>query len=282
MHRRFRFLAVTILFLLTGSAGSVLAQAGSSPDFSELPLTYEESTDPQQQQYNLYDFIWRSFSALNWPNVPLKIEGSKIVSGERGNPDASRSLSVMSGSNVLPQTVWETYKEPFEVFPPKGEKPQEWNSVRPVPPKLAIKLEGARTMLAFPIELTGYATDENQPYFFFRTSPARCTTRTKASCGMRLRSTGHSFSTSGTFATTTPPSRSPRSITTSSAGATTRPSSVRPSATRMRSPAISTNCPNTPRSVWSTSRRHGACLIRKSTTWIGICTATWSWASTAD
>ena len=166
MHRRFRFLAVTILFLLTGSAGLVLAQAGSSPDFSELPLTYEEAADPQQQQYNLYDFIWRSFIALNWPNVPLKIEGSKIVSGERGKPDASRSLSVMSGSDILPQTVWETYKEPFEVFPLKGEKPQKWNSVRPVPPKLAIKTEGARTMLAFPVELTGYATDKNQPYFF--------------------------------------------------------------------------------------------------------------------
>jgi len=166
MHQRCRIPAVTVLFLSIGYASSVFAQVGSSPDFSQLPLTYEESTDPQQQQYNLYDFIWRSFIALNWPNVPLKIKGSKIVAGERGKPDSSRSLSVMSGSEDLPQAVWETYKEPFEVFPPKGEKPQKWNSVRPVPPKLAEKLQGARTMLAFPIELTGYATDANQPYFF--------------------------------------------------------------------------------------------------------------------
>ena len=164
MHRRFRFLVASILALSTGLGSS--AQAGTHSELSELPPAYEESADPQQQQYNLYDFIWRSFIALNWPNVPLEIEGSKIVSGVRGEPDASRPLSVMSGSGVLPQTVWETYKEPFEIFLPKGEKPQEWNSVRPVPPDLALGLEGARAMLAFPIELTGYATDANQPYFF--------------------------------------------------------------------------------------------------------------------
>ena len=143
--------------------------AGATTDYSQLPLQYEVSSDPEQQQYHLYDFIWRSFIALNWPNVPITIEegrdGPRIVSGMRGMPDASTPLAVMSGSGNLPQAVWETYKEPFEVFPPRdrwGES-GDWNSVRPLPPKTS---PNARQLLGFPMELTGYATDTLQPYFF--------------------------------------------------------------------------------------------------------------------
>lgn len=166
MQQRCRILIMMALAPLSISVGPASAQADSQTPFFELPLAYEESNDPQQQQYNFYNFIWRSFIALNWPNVPLEIEGSKIASGERGKPDASQPLSVMSGAGTLPQTVWETYKEPFEVFPPKGGRPQPWNSVRSVPPNLAKELPDARALLAFPIELTGYATAANQPYFF--------------------------------------------------------------------------------------------------------------------
>lgn len=166
MNPRFRFSGILSVVLSASVATLASAQDETTVDFSTLPLEYEESTDPEQQQFNFYDFIWRSFIALNWPNVPIEIEGSKIVSGERGKPDASRPLSVLSGSGVLPQTVWETYKEPFEVFPPKGARPQPWNSVRPVPPELSKSLADSRTLLAFPIGLTGYATDVNQPYFF--------------------------------------------------------------------------------------------------------------------
>ena len=166
MNRRVRLLAVGISVITTVWVGLVSAQAEVGTALSALPVRYAESTDPQQQQYNLYDFIWRSFIALNWPNVPLKIEGSRVVSGERGKPDTSRPLSVMSGADTLPQTVWETYKAPFEVFPPQGNEPEAWNSVRPAPPELEERVEGARTLLAYPIELTGYATDANQPYFY--------------------------------------------------------------------------------------------------------------------
>jgi hypothetical protein len=166
MNRRIRFLGVAICVVTTVCVGSAVARDDAGTVFSALPVRYEASTDPQVQQDYLYDFIWRSFIALNWPNVPLEIEGSRIVSGERGKPDASRPLSVMSGLDALPQTVWETYKAPFEVFPLQGNEPKAWNSVRPAPPGLAVKLDGARTLLAYPIEPTGYATDANQPYFY--------------------------------------------------------------------------------------------------------------------
>jgi hypothetical protein len=166
MNRRIRFLAVAIGVVTTVCVGSAADRDEAGTVFSALPVRYEASTDPQEQQYYLYDFMWRSFIALNWPNVPLEIEGWRIVSGERGKPDASRPLSVMSGLDTLPQTVWETYKAPFEVFPAQGNEPKAWNSVRPAPPALAGQLDDARALLACPIEPTGYATEANQPYFY--------------------------------------------------------------------------------------------------------------------
>jgi hypothetical protein len=155
--------------LLLLPSGLLYGQTGAKQDYSQLPLEFEESSDPVRQQTNFYDFIWRSFIALNWPNVPITIEetreGPRIVSGVRGTPDASRPLAVMSGSGKLPQAVWETYKEPFEVFPPpeRWGTSGEWNSVRPPPPGVPAD---ARRLLGFPIELTGYATDTLQPYFY--------------------------------------------------------------------------------------------------------------------
>ncbi len=166
-----------ILCLLLGTTANAKA---SSEDFSVLPKVYQTSSNPNEQQQLLYDFIWRSFIALNWPNVPLSIEvtpaGPLIVSGSRGTPDPSMRLSVMSGSGILPQTVWETYKEPFEVFPPPDLWDQwgEWNSVRPPPPDKKPASGESRTLLGYPMGLTGYATDTMQPYFFpFFTGPLR-------------------------------------------------------------------------------------------------------------
>lgn len=96
-----------------------------------LPLAFEKSSDPVVQQYNYYDFMWRSFIALNWPNVPIQIEhtpeGSVITSGYRGQPDKTRTPADLTAPRNKPLTVWETYKEPSEVFPtPDTNGPQVW------------------------------------------------------------------------------------------------------------------------------------------------------------
>ncbi len=81
-----------------------------------LPLAFEKSSDPVVQQYNYYDFMWRSFIALNWPNVPIQVEhtpeGSVITSGYRGQPDKTRTPADLTAPRNKPLTVWETYKEP--------------------------------------------------------------------------------------------------------------------------------------------------------------------------
>ena len=134
--------------------------------YAAMPLKFATSPDPEQQQYLLYDFIWRSFIALNWPNDPLKVQGDTITSGVRGKPDTSIQIlsTHMSGAGELPLTVWETYKEPWEVFPApdKWQASDEWNSVRPLPPHAS---KSVRRKLGF-TGLTGYAVDVNQPDFF--------------------------------------------------------------------------------------------------------------------
>lgn len=152
------------------------------PCASRLPLCFGQSDEPSVQQDDFYDFMWRSFIALNWPNVPIEEsrDGERIVSGHRGEPDESRSLEALSNGSLA---VWEAYKESYEVFPaPQNwDSWDQWNVPRPLPPGATARRDdpgecggyesSSRRLLRYP-DLTGYATDFNQPYFFpFSTGP---------------------------------------------------------------------------------------------------------------
>jgi hypothetical protein len=162
--------------VFVGFASGLLADdtpVGDGP--WKLPKTWKNAVDPQDQQVAYYDFIWRSFIALNWPNVELKPDASepwKIGAGMRGKPDPAAT------PQDLPTrlTVWETYKEPGEVFPNPNvwDMPQfsEWNTVRPSPSE-SQKYVGvpARRILDFET-ITEYTSGTTQPYFFpYRTGP---------------------------------------------------------------------------------------------------------------
>ncbi len=170
-----QFLIVALTLTSLGLPAS--ARGADLPDPWLLPLEFEVSKDPATQQKNFYDFMWRSFIAVNWPNVPIVIEqtpeGPVIVSGFRGEPDSSKTIHDMAGPGRLPLAVWETYKEPFEVFPKPARWADfaQWNIPRTRPGGLAGGDE-ARRLLRYPVGLAEYATDFNQPYFFpFATGP---------------------------------------------------------------------------------------------------------------
>lgn len=133
-----------------------------------LQPTWQKSNDAQTQQDFYYDFMWRSFIALNWPNVPIVVEDGKIVEGFRGQPIAEKDLILQQrGSGPLQYiSVWETYREPAqEVFLPASEWANypEWNTPRPVPPEAG----SARPVLGYNNgAFVEYATDVNQPDFF--------------------------------------------------------------------------------------------------------------------
>lgn len=134
-----------------------------------MPPAFQASDNPALQQYLYYQFMWRSFIAVNWPNVTLEIgeqDGKPaILSGRRGEPDASRSILASAGTDPLPFSVWETYREPFEIFLPPEQWADypDWNTPRPQPKNAAA---GSRELLRYPTGMTGYATDTNQPYFY--------------------------------------------------------------------------------------------------------------------
>ncbi len=165
---------VMTLVLLIGLSIPAHAQTADKLDRSMLPLEYEESPFPDVQQYNIYEFMWRSFVALNWPNVPItttKIDGHWVIdSGHRGKPDSSKKIYYTLPDGVtLPLRVWETYKEPYEIFLEPSQWYSDypkWNTPRPPPPGGATVDTGARRLLRYPVGLTEYTTDVNQPYFF--------------------------------------------------------------------------------------------------------------------
>ena len=134
----------------------------------QLPTTWEKSNNAQKQQWAYYDFIWKSFVAVNWPNVPIQISGDKIIKGYRGEPIADKEVIYQqSGNGDLPFiSVWETYKQPGEVFPKDSLKSPypDWNTPPPFPS--TVPGEFNRSFGGFFGNFVEYATDLNQPDFF--------------------------------------------------------------------------------------------------------------------
>ena len=75
-----------------------------------LPFEPALEADPAAQQREYYDFMWRTFIALNWP----------AEAGRRGKPDCAGDVFA---EHLETPRVWETYPGPLEVFL----KPEEWD-----------------------------------------------------------------------------------------------------------------------------------------------------------
>jgi hypothetical protein len=73
-------------------------------DFSDNPSTI------QAVQHDFDVFSWQSFVALNWPT----------------NPDGTVNPNKMIGADGDNPTVWDVYKESYEVFLPDGQQPLPW------------------------------------------------------------------------------------------------------------------------------------------------------------
>jgi len=167
-----RFLGWPVFFLAVLLFGASCADSSSKlpDDAFLLKLTWQKSDDAATQQAFYYDFVWESFIALNWPNVPIEVEEGKIVKGFRGEPIAKRDLILeQRGAGPLKYiSVWETYREPaFEVFlsPNTFADYPKWNTPRP--PVAGLENVRVRPLLGYNNgDFVEYATDLNQPDFF--------------------------------------------------------------------------------------------------------------------
>ena len=179
--QRFAYLTLTFLITIslflaspavanTGEISTTLPcipnQAGETPGQPWcLPriLKIKQSFSPQRVQYEYYDFIWKSFIALNWPNIPIKIEDGKIIQGFRGQPDPASDILDQQGGGLLKKSVWETYREPgTEIFL----SPEDWNDYPNWNTPSPNRAELPRRTLKNIDGLVEYAADINQPYFF--------------------------------------------------------------------------------------------------------------------
>ncbi|ASU34568.1 hypothetical protein [Mucilaginibacter xinganensis] len=93
-------------------------------------------------------FSWQSFIALNWPL------NKQNVIGQQGDNN----------------TVWETWKENYQVFLPDGSKPDPWDAAKQGKEKLLVQVGKTPTVLTDVTQpfLTGPLIDQNGQYTRFQ------------------------------------------------------------------------------------------------------------------
>ncbi|MBC8031688.1 MAG: hypothetical protein H7Z16_16515 [Pyrinomonadaceae bacterium] len=99
-----------------------------------LPGTF--STPLEIRPYFDY-FSWESFIALNWP----------AATGARGVPNQPNNSSVFLNAAAGTPVVWGTYKDSFDLFGQKDQRPSPWESnTSPISP-CANGQPGAKTLI---------------------------------------------------------------------------------------------------------------------------------------
>lgn len=86
-----------------------------------IPLTIMVPTDVQtpEQARPFFDyFSWESFIALNWP----------AATTTRGTPDQPNNPNVFLNAASGAPVVWGTYKDSFDLFGQKDQRPSPWDS----------------------------------------------------------------------------------------------------------------------------------------------------------
>lgn len=131
------FIAVAIVV----PSGSARAQPPQWPCIFNQPVVNatvpNDAAISDQPTFNC--FAWQEFIGLNWP----------AAAGQRGVPDPNATPADFGTPNATWQTVWETYKDPAEIFLAGGKQPQPWNSAPP-PPNCVTTTAGAQAMLVKP------------------------------------------------------------------------------------------------------------------------------------
>lgn len=107
------------------------------------------------RQAQVYNFMWRSFVALNWPQAP---------GGDRAEPATARDLAPWDDAfESQGPVVWESFRRPDEVFVAPRDWPILWNDAGE-PQCPLVDVPRSRLVSAF---MTSYSDDSNglnQPF----------------------------------------------------------------------------------------------------------------------
>jgi hypothetical protein len=96
-----------------------------------------DATTSLQIRPNFDDFSWRSFIALNWPVDPSR----------RGVPRSPGDPSVFLNAGPTYPSVWNSYREAAELYPPSGEDPLPFDTASRPPVCSQTGLPGAKVLV---------------------------------------------------------------------------------------------------------------------------------------
>ncbi|MFZ6047035.1 cytochrome C [Pseudomonas sp. CR3202] len=117
----------------SGTVAGVLALpvvAATPPLSPQIPfdVTVVPPVSLQSLQHDFDVLSWQTFVAVNWPALA---NGQADTGAQIGKPDAA--------------TVWESWKESYQIFLPNGQKPAGWNQPSP-PPAACQGLKSGRVL----------------------------------------------------------------------------------------------------------------------------------------
>lgn len=92
--------------------------SGNIPFAVPLPTPGSTPAPPLTFRPNFDYFSWQSFIALNWP----------AASGSRGVPDQPDNPNVFIKAAPGTPVVWGTYKDSFDLFGQKDQRPNAWDA----------------------------------------------------------------------------------------------------------------------------------------------------------
>ncbi|NER26510.1 MAG: cytochrome C [Symploca sp. SIO1C4] len=81
----------------------------------DVDLSNSNTLETRQHDFDV--FSWQSFIALNWPTLPNESVNTRELIGSKGDN----------------ATVWEAYKEAYQVFLPDGKTPPFWGQTGKLP-----------------------------------------------------------------------------------------------------------------------------------------------------
>lgn len=122
-----------------------------------MPFDVNGDNTPENQR-QVFEFVWQTFVALNWP---------QLQGGARAQPDTSGGLAPWgSAQQSEGPVVWQSYRHPNEVFEPPKNWPISWSDPSPDPQTVCPPVAGLQPLIinSFGTNYSDNSDGLNQPF----------------------------------------------------------------------------------------------------------------------
>jgi len=162
IRARFCGLFCGLLGGLAVAAAPAAAQIADvkTPSIMPFDVGQDMPGDPVDlvDQASVYNFMWETFVALNWPQDQRRRAG-------RAEPDGSGDLAPWGGTGSPPPAVWQSYLRPGQVFVAPKDWPVKWDA--PTEPAKCSNIDASGFLVISPNSTNyddGNSDGMNQPF----------------------------------------------------------------------------------------------------------------------